>query len=394
MGTLLANPGVSGQHDGNAAPPQGVVPFVAAAHEHVEPAFTDVVTPGAAVQIRGAAGPFNIPAFGFIRHIFLEVVGAGGTLGAGVLHPDYPFNLFQSITLFDVNGAPMFGPLDGYATLWANIAGGYVYAQDPRRGPGYVSTINASFVLRIPIEIYHHDGLGSLANQNAASSYQLQYIINTSTALYTTAPTTPATFTIRGWLEAWTLPNETDIAGRPQAQAPPGHGTSQYWSGSPRPVVVGQNALLLNRVGNLVRNIVVICRNNTAQGAGATVRDDTVMPDPITIQWDARVLYQESQNYARQVMFERVENLFARDAGVFIFSFDHSDQGRSGDGPPNLWIPTVQSTRLEIDGVAATAGNAQIIVNDVAPVEVLPSERFVETSQTGFHPAMGVGPAR
>lgn len=381
-----ANPAES--HDGNAQPVAGVVPFVAAAHEHTEPAFTDTFTPGAAALIRGPSGPFNIPAFGYIRHIFLEVTAAGGVIGAGVLSADYPWNLFQSITLLDVNGAPIFGPLDGYATLWANIAGGYAYQQDPRRGPGFVATINASFVLRIPVEIYHHDALGSLANQNAAAAYQLQYIINPSTVLYSTAPTTVPTFTVKGWLEAWTLPNETDIAGRPQAQEPPAHGTSQYWSAANKPVIAGQNAILLNRVGNLIRNIIVIARNATG------ARDDTVMPDPITVQWDARVLHQVSQNYQRQVMFERIENLFARDAGVFIFSFDHSEEGRSGDGPPNLWIPTVQSTRLEVDGVAATAGNIQVITNDIAPVEVLPSERFVETSSTGFHPAVGAGPAR
>lgn len=388
MARIAAPTNPAEQHDANAQPVQGVVPFVAAAHEHVEPAFTDTFTPGAAALIRGPSGPFNLPAFGYIRHIFLEVVASGGTLGAGVLSADYPWNLFQSITLLDVNGAPIFGPLDGYATLWANIAGGYAYQQDPRKGPGFVGTINASFILRIPIEIYHHDGLGALANQNAAAAYQLQYIINPSTVLYSTAPTTIPSVTIRGWLEAWTLPNESDIAGRPQAQEPPAHGTSQYWTSANKPVIAGQNTLLQGRVGNLIRNVIAICRDNT----GARV--DTVMPDPITVQWDARVLYQASQNYQRQVMFERLENLSARDTGVFIFSFDHSEGGRQGDGPPNLWIPTVQSTRLEWNGVAAVAGNIQFVINDIAPVEVLPSERFVETSQTGFHPAAGIGPAR
>lgn len=385
MTALIANPSSAENLDANAQPIAGVVPFVAAAHEHTEPAFTDTFTPGAATLIRG---PFNIPAFGYIRHIFLEVTAAGGTLGAGTLSADYPWNLFQSITLFDVNGAPIFGPLNGYAALWANIAGGYAYQQDPRRGPGFVSTINTSFILRIPVEIYHHDALGSLANQNAAASYQLQFIINPSTVLYSVAPTTVPAFTVKGWLEAWTLPNETDIAGRPQAQVPPAHGTSQYWSSNTKAVAVGQNNVGITRVGNLIRNLVLICRDAT----GARV--DTVLPDPVTLQWDARVIFQNSQNYQRHITNERIVNLFARDTGVFIFSFDHSEQGRSGDGPPNLWIPTVQSSRLELQGVSAVAGNIEVLINDVAPVEVLPSERYVETSQTGFRPAAGIGPAR
>lgn len=363
------------------------IPFTAAAHEHVEPAFTDVVTPGAAAQIRG---PFDVPAFGYLRHIFLEVSGAGGTLGSGVLSQDYPWNLFQSITLFDVNGAPIFGPLDGYATLWANIAGGYAFEQDPRRAPEYVSTINAVFFLRIPVEINHYDGLGSLANQNAAASYKLQYIINPSTVVYTTAPTTPATFTIRGHLEAWTLPNEVDVAGRPQAQIPPAHGTTQYWSAFQKALVSGNNSILLPRVGNLIRNLIIICRDNASPAA----RSDAVMVDPVTLSWDARVLTQETARFRRQLMFERINNLNGRDTGVYIFSFNHSDLNRGGDGPPNLWLPTVQSTRLEFVGNNGAVGTAQVITNDIAPVEVLPSERFVETSATGYHPEIGAGVAR
>lgn len=364
-----------------------VIPFTAAAHEHVEPAFTDTVTPSASAQIRG---PFDIPAFGYLRHIFLEVSGTGSTIGSGVLGQDYPWNLFQSITLFDVNGAPIFGPLDGYATLWANIAGGYAYEQDPRSAPAYVSTIDAVFFLRIPVEINHYDALGCLANQNAAASYKLQYIINPSTVLYTTAPTTPPTFTIRGHLEAWTLPNEVDIAGRPQAQIPPAHGTTQYWSAFNKSVVNGANTILLPRVGNLIRTIILICRD----AASPAARQNTVFPDPVTLAWDARTLTQETARYRAQLMFERVTDMITRDTGVYVFSFSHSDLNRSGDGPPNLWLPTVQSTRLEFQGVTTAAGTMQIITNDVAPVEVLPSERYVETSATGFHPEIGAGVAR
>jgi hypothetical protein len=53
----------------------------------------------------------------------------------------------------------------------------------------------------------------------------------------------------------------------------------------------------------------------------------------------------------------------------------------------------MQSSRLELNGVAAAAGTLQVCTNDVAPVEVNPAERYVETSTTGFHPAAGPVPA-
>lgn len=358
-----------------------IVPFTSAAHEHTEAVADITVTPTASAQVLSA---IDVPAFGFIRHLFFEVSGSAGVLGAGTLSGDYPHNLFQQISLSDVNGAPIFGPYDGYAALMANVYGGYGFNSDPRRDPAYVSTINAVFKFRVPIEISHHDGFGALANQNSAANYKLNLTINPSTVIYSVAPTTPATFRIRVYLEAWTLPNETDVVGRPQAQFPPVHGTSQFWSSNVKSVTVGQNTVPLVRVGNLIRNIVVIARN--ASG----VRADNVFPDPVQVNWDARVLLNDSQGYRKYVSWERANNLLnnTNDTGVFVFGFDHSDKNNQGDDSPVLWLPTVQSTRLEIAGTIAAAGTLQVLTNDVAPAEVVPAERYVETSQTGFHPAM------
>jgi hypothetical protein len=360
-----------------------VVPFVAAAHEHTEPAFTANVTPG---PNSVTLGPFDVPAFGYLRHILIEVDAVGGSLGAGVLAADFPWNIFEAITLYDVNGAPIFGPLDGYATLWTNIVGGYAYEQDNRNDPLFVGTITPRFFLRIPVEISHHDAMGSLSNQNAAAAYKVELRVRPLHQLVTGGTPVGPALTIRGWLEAWTLPNEVDLAGRPQAQLPPAHGTTQYWSHFTKSVILGANTIQLPRVGNLIRNIIVIARDS----AGA--RNDAVFFDPITFQWDARVLYQESRSLRIRNMWERLVDV-NRDAGVFHYSFSHSDNGRAGDGSPVLWLPTVQSSRLELQGNANPGGAIQIITNDIAPVEVIPTERFVETSRSGFLPERGIGPS-
>jgi hypothetical protein len=360
------------------------VPFTAAAHRHVEPITTD--TPavlGAAQQQRG---PFDIPAYGFMRHVILEVSLTGGTLGAGTLHPDFPWNVIQNIQISDVNGAPIFGPLDGFAALQATLWGGYAYRQDPRLDPGYDGTINGKFFLRIPVEISKHNGYGALANQNAAASYKLSYTINTAAAAFSVAPTTPPTPTVRAHLEAWSQPNEVDLAGRPQLREPPGHGTTQFWSAFTKATVLGQNNVQFPRVGNLVRNLVVIARN--ASG----VRADNVMPDPIQIMWDARSLTFETQALRNKLAYEATQAPAARDTGVFAFPFDDLVLGHAGDEEPNFWLATVQASRLELQGVTGAAGTLQVVTNDVAPVEVNPAERYVETSTTGFHPSVGPVP--
>lgn len=370
------------QRRGRAAPaPTAAIPFTGAAHEHVEPITTQVVTPGAAAQ---AIGPFDVPAYGYLRHILLEVSGSGGALGGGTIAADYPTNTFSSLSVLDVNGAPIFGPLDGYATLWTNICSSNSFRQDPRLDPGFIGTINCNFVLRIPIEIARHSGLGALANQNAAASYKLNMTVNTLANLVTGgAPTAPA-LTIRAHLEAWSLPNATDLAGRPQAQVPPAHGTTMYHSFFQRAVPAsGNQTILLPRVGNLIRYLLVISRD------GSNVRADATMPDPMQLTWDARILTLETQKIRTKKGFESLHPSVTRDTGVFFFPFNNLNNGQSGDEEPNLWLPTVQSTRLELDGSNTGTGSLQFVTCDVAPVEVLPQERFVETSASGFHPRIG-----
>jgi len=370
-----------------SAAPAAQIPFTGSAHEHVEQVTFQSITPGAAAVQQG---PFDVPAYGYLRHIFLEVVASGGTIGAGVAHPDYPFNIFQNVTLLDVNGAPLVN-IDGYALLQCNVYGGFGFRSDPRLAPWYVSTINTAFFLRIPVEISRHNALGSLANQNAAAAYKLQWTINPSTAMFTTAPTTPPTITVRPQLEAWSLPNPADLAGRAQSQVPPAHGTTQYISYFTRTVGSGLLTYLLPRVGNLLRLLIFISRNNTAQGAGENARDDTVFPNPFQVIWDARVLTNETQNYRIARMTEALINGATRDTGVFALIFNNTNNGQVGDENPNLWIPTVQSTRLEVDGTIASGApnNIKCVTVDIAPVEVMPQERYVEGSATGFHPRVG-----
>lgn len=356
------------------------IPFTAAAHLHQEPCNVDQA--GLVGAQQNQRQPIEIPAYGFLRHILLEVDVSGGTLGAGVLSADWPWNLLQNVMLLDTNGAPIFGPLDGYALLQANIYGGYGYRQDPRLDPQYDGTINAKFFLRVPVEISRHNGYGAIANQNAANSYKFQYTINNNT-VFSTQPTTAPSVTVRAHLEAWSQPAPVDLANRPQMREPVGHGTTQFWTSFTKQVGAGQNNILFTRVGNLIRNWVIIARN----AAGARV--DTAFPDPFILQWDARNLTNETQRARIKLAQEGIQAPATRDTGVFVFPFNTLLLGHAGDEEPNFWLATVQASRIELQGSSAVAGSLQIITNDVAAVEVDPTDRYVETSATGFHPALG-----
>lgn len=355
------------------------IPFVAAAHEYYEPAFTRTVTPSAVTQ---QLDPIDVPAYGFFRSIVLEVAGTGGTAGAGVISGDYPWNLFQTISIKDVNGGNIYGPLDGYAAYLTNLFGGYAARSNPADSAfaSLSSMVTPSFFIRIPIEITRKNGLGSLPNQSSSSNYKLELIINTIAAMFATAPTTPPTFTVKGWFEGWTIPAATDPYNNVQAQVPPLVGTGQYWTSRTQTgIIIGTNTIEMKRLGNYIRCLVFIARN--ASG----VRQDNVFPATYFMSWDGITIRKESQNLNRQLAYEKVDGIVTMPTGVFMIPYNHGGEGEGnlGNEDADLWLPTTQSTRLYIEGDAAAAGSIQTLTNDVSSIDVNATSRYVAPNATG-----------
>jgi hypothetical protein len=348
--------------------PQIVVPFVRAAQEHVE-AFLDVTQ-----QIGAAAvplAPVDIPAYGFIRGIFLEVTATGGTGTVAVAKGDAPFSAVSDISIMDVNGAPIVGPLSGYSVFLVNKYGGYRRATtNPKLHPDFkgVQTDGTfSFLLYIPIEVSGRDGLGSLANLNAASSYKLRVTVADQTQVYATNPTTLPSVRVRAWLDAWTQPAGTDLRGNAQATQPPAHGTTSFWSQNVVNVNAGQRTIRLQRVGNLIRDLIFVYRD--ANG----VRNKANFPAPFDLYWDTRLLKSYQPIVWRGAMSQKFNLPGADDAatgldtGVYVEDYIHEFDGWAGAEMRDGWLPTVQSTRLEVLGNFLAGGTLTILTNDVSP---------------------------
>lgn len=351
------------------------VPFTAASHRHQEPGF---ITPS---RVIGAAtqqlDPISVPSFGYLRHLFLDVQGTGGVIGTGTgPNEDAPYNIIQSLTLLDVNGAPIVGPIDGYGLYLANLVGGYTFNNNPGAWPAFSSVFaTPRFQLRVPVELAAHNALGAIANQNAAAPYQLQITLNNlASQLGVVGTAVGPAIVITGTLETWTLPSAVDSAGNPQNQLPPAHGTGQFWSSRTQTgLAAGDNTIPIVRVGSLLRNVIFVCRNATP------IRADNVFPNPAIINWDGRQLVNEPRDYRIAKNFDTVG---VRPTGVFAYTFDETVLGKVGDESPNLWLPTQQSTRLELNGVLGAAGSVQVLINDVQPIEVAPDQRYVEGNAT------------
>ncbi len=366
--------------------PVATVPFIRASSEHRESTGIDVTR-----QLTAGnqdLGVFDIPAYGYLRSLLVVVTASGGT-GAPTFFEDYPWSVLQNIALTEPNGAVIAQFNSGYELMLANKWGGYrhVAGIDPRSSPAYQSGAangDFTFVLRVPVEINLRDALGSLPNQNAAATFKLRMQLGSGAingGLYTgTAPTVLPNVRVQVYLEAWDQP-EAGQAGMSNQVTPPAMNTTQFWSSQIFNLNTGMNTVRLTRVGNYIRNLILVCRRSGATNIRSTGASD--FPDPATFFLDTRPLDTIPRGVWRHTMFERSgmgsrasagvltapvpdDSAGGLDAGVFVYDFTHEFDGSLGHENRDLWLPTLGSTRLELQGTFGGADVLTVLTNDVA----------------------------
>lgn len=363
--------------------PTPVVPFVRASSRHREPTGIDVSR-----QLTGASqdlGVFDVPAYGYVESLVILVQATGG-VGAATASEDYPFNALSNIALTEPNGAFIAQFSSGHSCYLANKWGGYRFMNDPRSSPtaGGINIAtggNFQFLYRVPVGMNLRDALGALPNQNAAATFKLRLTLSANTTIYTSPPaTTQPTVRVRVFLEAWDQP-EMQSGGAVNQLTPPAVNTTGFWSEQIFNVSAGQQTVRLTRVGNYIRNLIFILRRAGTSRANGNAD----WPDPLTIFLDTRPLDIIEVNNWRQQMYERtgyggalataigaagtvpaLDSARGQDNGVFVYDFMHEFDGHLGAENRDLWLPTLGSTRLEIQGSFLTAGVLTVLTNDVA----------------------------
>lgn len=378
-----------------------VVPFDQGSKPEIEPgpSFTAIkLTP-----VSQELGSVALPANGFIGAVLIDLeTTTAGTLGAGeswAAPTNFPFNIFEQIRLTEPNGAPLGLELSGWQTMLANIYGGYAGLPDPRDDPDFSETaMSPSLCLRLPIEIAPN-ALGALGNQSASAALRLTLKLNpiegasSIVSVYKKAPTTSPTMTIRTFIELWGEPPREDMFGRQIKQWPdyggPGEGaTAQYWSvQAGQKVTTAQNTIKLSRVGSQIRTLIF----EFIEASAPPARSDKVCPDPFEIQLDNRLFRQYTRRILRKTMKEMVVRLKAatKDVGVYAISFSKGEHRLVGENEWNSWLATLTATRLELRGPAETAGEVNILTNDISVTAPNPAERTTQVGTGGYHPPVG-----
>lgn len=320
----------------------------------------------------------NIPAYGFLRGIWIKVVASGGTGGTAIaFNADAPYNVL-SLTLQDTSGNPLFGPMPGTLefSMLCMKYGSYKYLLDQRQsvlyGPNAATTGSFTLWYYIPIELVRRNGMGSITNLNAAAAYQLIATLGASGTVYATAPSsTLPTVTVSYFMDCWAQPGAHDVFGNMTTQAPPALNTTQFWTLANFVVPNGYTKVQLTRLGYYIRNLILVWVN--ASGA----RSDTVTPAQIEIWKDNQpILLQDSTLWRQKVMSDygypaattdATNNASGQDVGVYPISFCNDWGLLPGAELRHGYLPTLQSTKLEVRGTTGAAGTLYVLTNDVAP---------------------------
>jgi hypothetical protein len=378
VGATLTNPQKSQTAAG--AQQQGKrIAFRRSTRHHFEPFYDISKALLAADQLQGQ---IYVPAYGFIRGVWVlaEATGGSGTTTSAVAAGDSPWNSLQ-IGFVDVNGAPVYGPFSGNQSMYFGFLafkyGGYRFNGDGRflKFSAIATSGNFTAMFYIPIEGRQHDGMGALTNLNAAASYQISLTISGGAKIYTTSPSpTLPTLRVRMWLDAWGQPPPHDLLGNMTTPTPPALNTTFFHSVATFPIAgAGQQTIRLTRLGQYLRNLIFVLYD----AAATPVRSDANWPDPAEIWMDDIQVASIGQNLWRTFMaswFNLTPNgtqdlVGTLDTGVYVFPFtdDGAGNGLPGNEWGNAYLPTLQSTRLEIRGNFGAAGTLYVLTDDVAP---------------------------
>lgn len=352
----------SGQ-DGTQSPPRiGLVPFARAAKVHTEKGQTFSTVLSANTQLQ----THRIPVYGYIRNIHILVTAVTAGNAANVAYNiDAPYSVIRDIFFRDANGTPI-QKLSGYEMFLANLFGGYrPFRMDNSTYQTLVSGSGAtggsfSFLLTIPVA-FSRDGVGCLPNMDSSQQYAVDITLGTLTDVYSVAPTAAPTVTTQIILEAFQNVPASDSAGNANETQPPAMGTVQYWSKQTFSWAAagGEQTLLLPRVGNYIRNHILVFRT------GAGVRSDSVLPTDFITEWDSSQLLNETVQSRRILNYA----LFGYDnpVGVLVYNRTSDPEGLSVGEYGDQYLPTLGSTKLLYRFTPQAAGSIDILTNDVYP---------------------------
>lgn len=316
--------------------------------------------------------PLRVPVNGYLRTTNLTVtVESTGNSADVALQADAPFSLLKNVVFRDANSTPIYSNLEGYEVYLTQVFGGYrAYPnivdlpsyQAPTTGTGATA---GSFRFRMPLEhMFSRELLGLLANMDSSAQYNVDLVVSDLASIYSTAPNGTVNCTIQIGIDNIASAFVQDGSGATMTQMPPSMGSVQYWTKSVYDLTAGgENTIQLTRVGNVVRNYILIMRNSS--GARATLLNDT---DRIIVEYDAGQWYNEPLiqrwDYAYKA-YGSDYSVTGNALGVLLYPFTLDPEGRPGFEFGDDYKSTNSGTKLQWRITPTANGQLIVLTNDI-----------------------------
>lgn len=341
-----------------------LIPFSRAAKKHIElgPTFVKA-TPWGGNLIA------DIPTYGFMSGICITVDATGGVdVGETVaIKEDAPWNVFNNLLLADTNGAPIFN-ISGYEAYLAMLYGGQVLFKSEGSTFGFTAvavgaSASGNFKFKLYIwQEFGRDGLGCMPNQDASAKYRLTMSLASPADFYSVQPDTPPTLNVFVELLARSKPSMNDAFGMAQQQLPPSPGSVQYWTSQQFNLAAGNNTPQLSKVGNLIRNHILIFKDATGTRA---IGETNVVPTSVELQWDNGQIYTCRTDTLRTLAYQLTG--INPPNGVVPLLYTGDTESFAGSELGDDWLPTVASTKLQFKFSCANPGTLTVVTNDIVP---------------------------
>lgn len=369
-----ARPG--GSNGGNRSAPVQPRPFVAGTRRVDKSTYDQTKTLTASTQ--------DLPVYecdpnGFLRgmYILVECVTAANA-AAVTFAANGPFNVIDTITFNDTNNKPILGPMTGHDLYICVKYGGYAFVDDTKESNQYSATTGAgatggsfTFILPLPVEIAKRDGLGSLTNKSASSTFDVTIRLAANATVYGVPPTTPGSVRVRIQQYGWMDPNGTDMRGRPVAQTPPANGTTQFWAKQSYTVNAGTFNIRLQGLDSLLRNLIFVLVDN----ANSRQQGDADFPDPFNLQYETTQPIARLRTIWRHMLTTEfgfknaVETAGGRDYGVYPEPYNNDFGVKPGNESRLGYLPASAATNLAANGSIGGSGThtLYVLVNKIVP---------------------------
>ena len=369
---------------GGRAAPVALRPFITGTRQIDRQIYdnTTVVTTGTQ-----KLPTYNLDTDGFTAGLYIlcQATAVNTTASTAAFQEDGPFNIYSTVQFSDTNNKPIMGPMTGHDLYLITKYGGYAFSDDAKNSSAYTVTTGTgttggsfAFLLRVPIEIVHRDGLGALLNKSASAVYKLDLTLNSNTTgaggVYSDDPQTSLSIRTRIQQFGWMDSDQADYQRNPADPNPPALNTIQYVDKQSLVVNAGQMNQVLNTFSGLVRNLIFELRDSN----GSRTAGDADFPDPFELHYDKTVpvsrlktvwRHQVTEDFGYSGATEATATALTRDNGVYPLPFNKDYGLKPGAESRFNYLPVTSATTLMCRGTVGGSGahTLNVFVNYVWP---------------------------